>query len=139
MAVLLVEDDTMVRLTLADFFEIAGLTFLEARNAEEALAIIDDPTQAINVLVTDLDLGPGDDGLALAIKARQRRPDLLVVYETGTPEMFAGHAFGPWEKVFYKPYNPRDLAATVVALNSQGRLGRCPQRPAAMKTVASSL
>ncbi|MBL6082824.1 response regulator, partial [Belnapia sp. T18] len=66
MAVLLVEDDAMVRLTLADFFEAAGIDFLEAGNAEDALAILDDPLQRIDVLVTDLNLGAGDSGLALA-------------------------------------------------------------------------
>jgi len=123
MAVLLVEDDTMVRLTLADVFEEAGCDLLEASNAEEALAIINDPSQCVDVLVTDLDLGAGDNGLALATKARQRRPKLHVIYETGSPEILAGRAFSPWEKVFHKPFDPMALAATVSALNNSRRSG----------------
>src|SRR4051794_25504802 len=118
MTVLLVEDDAVVRLTLADFFEAAGLDFLEVSNAEEAMAIIDNPSQPISVLVTDLDLGPGDNGLALAAKARQRRPGLRVVYETGSAEMLAGRTLALWEHVFYKPFNPNALAATVSALSA---------------------
>ncbi len=124
MAVLLVEDDAMVRLTLADFFEDAGIDFLEVGNAEDALAILDDPTQRIDVLVTDLNLGTGDSGLALATKARQRRPELRVVYETGSQEMLTDRTLSLSEKVFYKPFDPVALAETVSALNSSRRPGR---------------
>ena len=139
MTVLLVEDDTMVRLTLADFFEDTGIDFLEAGNAEDALAILDDPSQLIDVLVTDLDLGPGDNGLILAIKARQKRPGLRVIYETGSQDMLAERAFSPWEQVFYKPFDPAALAAAVSALNSSRRPGRRHQRSAIMNMLASNL
>jgi DNA-binding NtrC family response regulator len=139
MAVLLVEDDIMVRLTLADFFEDAGIDFLEAGSAEEALTILDDPLQRIDVLVTDLNLGAGDNGLALATKARQRRPGLRVIYETGSPDMLADRAFFPWERVFYKPFDPGALASAVSALNSSPRPEHRHQRPATSNTLASSL
>ena len=139
MTVLLVEDDAMVRLTLADFLEAAGLDFLETDNAEDALAIIEDSGRRIDVLCTDLDLGPGDDGLALAKKARLRRPELLVVYETGSPELFGSHAFSDWERVFYKPFDPMALAQTLLALDGARRPARRRQRPSAPKLVASSL
>jgi DNA-binding response OmpR family regulator len=122
MAMLLVEDDVMVRLTLADFFEAAGCDFREASNAEDAMTILGDPSQPIDILVTDLDLGPGDNGLALATRARQRRPELLVVYETGSLEILAGHTLAPWEQVFCKPFDPMTLAATVKAMSLPRRL-----------------
>jgi DNA-binding NtrC family response regulator len=139
MAVLLVEDDPMVRLTLADFFEVAGCDFLEASNAEDAMTILGDPSQPIDILVTDLNLGPGENGLALAIKARQRRPKLQVVYETGSPEMLAGRALAPWEQVFYKPFDPMALAAMVSTLSQPRRSGQSAQRRSVERTVASSL
>ncbi|MBL6459452.1 response regulator [Belnapia sp. T6] len=139
MTVLLVEDDLIVRLTLADFFEEAGLDFLEAGNAEDALAIIKNPSHSIDVLVTDLDLGAGDNGLILAGKARQVRSGLPVIYQTGSPEMFAGHSFLPGEMVYYKPFDPRALAATVSSLGGKRPTTRRRQRPSARKTVASSL
>ena len=117
MAVLLVEDDPIVRLTLGEFLEATGLEILEAGDADDALAIIGDPTQHITVLVTDLDLGLGDDGLVLAEQARRHLPDLQVVYATGSPEKLTGHSVAAWEKVFYKPFNPNSLATTVLALN----------------------
>ncbi|MBL6459118.1 response regulator [Belnapia sp. T6] len=139
MTVLLVEDDTIVRLTLADLFDAAGLDFLEASNADDALIILDDPSQPVDVLITDLNLGVGDSGLALAAKARQRRPKLRVVYETGSPEILAGRDFSPWENVFYKPFDPLALVATVSALNGSRCSGRRSHRRSASKMVASSL
>ena len=139
MAVLLVEDDTLIRLTLSDFFEAAGIECLEASNAEEALAIIDDPSHCIDVLVTDLNLGTGDNGLALAIKARLRWPRLQVIYETGSPELLVGRAFSPREQVFFKPFDPVALAAAVSALNGSIRSEGRHQRPTTPATLASSL
>jgi DNA-binding response OmpR family regulator len=139
MVVLLVEDDTMVRLTLADFLEVAGCDFLEASNAEDAMTILGDPSQSIDILVTDLNLGPGDNGLALATKARQRRPELLVVYETGSPEMLAGRSLASWEQVFYKPFDPMTLAAMVSALSQPRPSRQSTHRPSVGRTVASSL
>ncbi|MBL6078728.1 response regulator [Belnapia sp. T18] len=139
MTVLLVEDDAMVRLTLADFFEAVGLDFLEADNAEDALAIIADKAQTIDVLVTDLDLGLGDSGLILAKKARLLQPELRVVYETGSPELFLGHTFSERERVFHKPFDPIALAHAVLALQGGDRGAGWRQRPAGEKAVASSL
>ena len=139
MTVLLVEDDAMVRLTLADFFEDAGIDFLEAGSAEEALALLDDTSQRIDVLVTDLNLGAGDNGLALAIKARQIRPGLPVIYETGSQDILANRTLFPWEQVFYKPFDPAALATTVSALNRSRGPRHRHQRLAASKTLASSL
>lgn len=140
MTVLLVEDDAMVRVTLTDFFEAAGLDVLEAENAEDAMAIVEDQAQRIDVLVTDLDLGPGEDGLALAKAARRLRPELLVVYETGSPELFVGHAFADWERVFHKPFDPVALTQAVLALGGGARRpARRRQRSAGARLAASSL
>ena len=139
MVVLLVEDDAMVRLTIAEFFEAVGVDFLEAGNAEEAFAILSNPSQPVDVLVTDLDLGPGENGLSLATRARHQRPQLQVVYETGSPEMLAGRGLSAWERAFYKPFDPAALASTVQALERLRRPGQRRQRPTYLKAVASSL
>jgi CheY-like chemotaxis protein len=119
MAVLLVEDDPVIRLTIADFLEETGLLIWEADNAKDALMMLDDPVREISVLVTDLGLGPGDDGLDLAAKAKGRLPHLQVVYETGSPEKLAGRSLAPWERVFLKPFDMTALSGVVCALDRQ--------------------
>lgn len=118
MPVLLVEDDEAVRSTISEIFMEAGLQVLEAADAADAMVILGDPSQHIDILVTDLDLGPGDDGLALAAQARRELPLLHVIYATGSPERLTGHDFLPREKLFIKPFSPAALADTVCALSS---------------------
>jgi signal transduction histidine kinase/ActR/RegA family two-component response regulator len=84
-SVLVVDDEAMVRETLAISLGDAGYTVLVAGDGQEALGIIASGT-AIDVLVTDLSM-PGMDGLALIRKARKHRPDLPAILLTG----YAGH------------------------------------------------
>jgi CheY-like chemotaxis protein len=132
MTVLLVEDNSVVRLTLVDFLEEAGLDVLDAGDAKDALAMITDPAQHIDILVTDLDLGPGDNGLVLAANARMHLPNLQIVYATGSPEILSGHILSPWEKAFFKPFDPVALVATVSVLGKMSR----SQRPALIAHTA---
>ena len=117
MTVLLVEDDTAVRLTLAEHLEDLGLQVLDVADAEAALLILAQPPAGLSVLVTDLNLGPGDNGLVLAAKARRRMPELRIVYATGSPEMLRHHIVRPWERIFIKPFDAGRLAVEVEALD----------------------
>ncbi len=78
---LLVEDDALVRSTLAEGLIDAGFEVIEAETAEAALNLIATRTD-IAVLLTDINL-PGADGFALARAARRLRPRLPVVYASG--------------------------------------------------------
>jgi DNA-binding NtrC family response regulator len=126
MAVLLVEDDPVIRLTLAELFENAGLRTIDVGNANDALIVLADPRRRINVLVTDINLGPGDNGLMLAGEAQQRQPNLPVIYITGSREMLVGHSFSLQEQVFYKPFDPFALTNTVSAIAGSLRSARRP-------------
>ncbi|MDR3532721.1 MAG: PAS-domain containing protein [Rhodopila sp.] len=83
--ILLVDDEAMVRETLAASLEDAGYTVLLAADGSEALDLLDS-TEVVDVLVTDLSM-PGIDGLAVIRQAQQNRPDLPAVLLTG----YAGH------------------------------------------------
>jgi DNA-binding NtrC family response regulator len=125
MAILLVEDDTAIRLTLAEHMEDLGLQVLDAADAEAALVILEQPPSDIRVLVTDLNLGPGENGMVLAAKVRRRVPDLRIVYATGSPEMLRGRTLRPWERLFIKPFDACRLATEVQALD-RALLGAAP-------------
>jgi DNA-binding NtrC family response regulator len=119
MSILLAEDDPTIRLAIADFFTETGLRTWEAENARDALAMLHDPAYRVNVLVTDLHLGSGANGLVLAAEAKRHLPHLQVVYETGSPEKLVGRAIAEWERVFLKPFDMSLLAETVFALDRQ--------------------
>jgi CheY-like chemotaxis protein len=78
---LLVEDDPLVRGTLAEALTEAGFEVLEAADAESALHVVAS-REDISALLTDINL-PGADGFVLARAARRIRPDLPVVYASG--------------------------------------------------------
>jgi CheY-like chemotaxis protein len=83
--ILLVDDETLVRETLAECLREAGYTVLAASDGERALDLIRSPV-AVDVLVTDLSM-PGIDGLAVIRQAQRERSGLPAVLLTG----YAGH------------------------------------------------
>ena len=64
--VLLVEDEPLVRMTAADELDEAGFQVLEAKNADEALALLEAHSDEVQVLFTDVDMPGSMDGMALA-------------------------------------------------------------------------
>ena len=74
--VLLVEDDSFTRSTLAAALERHGIVIAHALgSAREALALAALP----DVAVLDLDLGPGPTGIDLAVALRERAPAIGLV------------------------------------------------------------
>jgi CheY-like chemotaxis protein len=88
--VLLVDDDDLVRETLAAQLEVEGYTVLSASSGEPALSLLR-TTAPIDVLVTDLAM-PGMDGLALIQAAQRLRSQLPAILLTGYAEDAAGLA-----------------------------------------------
>ena len=70
MNVLFIEDDRMNRRVVRDMLDVAGVTMLEAENAEVGLAAIE--SQSFDMLLIDLRM-PGMDGITAIshIRARQ--------------------------------------------------------------------
>jgi len=108
---LLVEDDPLVRGTLAEGLADAGFEVLEAEDAEEGLALIARRAD-IHVLLTDINL-PGADGFSLAYAARLLRPDLPVVYTSGRHRQAEPGRALPDAPFLPKPF-PIGLAATTL-------------------------
>ena len=109
MDVLLVEDEPLVGCMLATELEHdARLSVAHAITAEEALGALTRPggcgAALPSVLVTDLALGSGMDGLALADEVRRLWPEVGVVFITGHQPKVRGRAFGPRERVLLKPF-----------------------------------
>jgi CheY-like chemotaxis protein len=127
-AVLVAEDEPTVRSLAESIIEELGYLTFSAANAREALAILESGA-AVMLLFTDINMpdGPdGLDGLELARRAVEIRPDLRVIYTTGgglTDGMNAlfveGGTFLP------KPYNGQRL---VDAVKGEGEITekQCP-------------
>ncbi|MBP2232707.1 CheY-like chemotaxis protein [Azospirillum agricola] len=105
--VLVVEDETLVRLMTVSIIEDMGYRVIEAGSAEEALEHVrSEPV--IDLLFTDIRM-PGLDGFALAERVRTLRPAIKVIYATGYAELertAPPNALGP---LLGKPYAPDRL------------------------------
>jgi CheY-like chemotaxis protein len=69
----------------------------------------------IDVLLTDINLPGGMDGMALARRARQLRPDLAVIYASARA-VLKQEARVPGSVVLPKPYEPTVLAGLIAAV-----------------------
>ena len=112
MQVLLIEDDALLRMTLSDTLSADGIEVNGLANAEDALILLG-AGQVPDVLVTDVNLGPGLDGFDLAELARARHPDVEVILISGTTPDLARRATGRHERFLQKPFAPEQLAAKI--------------------------
>jgi signal transduction histidine kinase/CheY-like chemotaxis protein len=108
--VLAVEDDENVLELAVIALHDLGYSVLTARNAIEALKIINDENK-IDVLFSDV-IMPGMNGAQLAVEARRIRPGLKVLLTSGyTAQALAEEHGTPIEQeVLAKPYRHEELA-----------------------------
>jgi DNA-binding response OmpR family regulator len=83
-ALLLVEDESIIRSMLAESLEMAGFVVRTAGDGKTAIAALQDEQIPIRGVVTDIELGRGLDGWEVAQRARQLISDVPVVYMSGT-------------------------------------------------------
>jgi two-component system cell cycle sensor histidine kinase/response regulator CckA len=107
---LVVEDDEPLRQLMVGLLESSGYRVLEAENAEIALELCAQPSQLIDLLLTDV-IMPGMSGAALAERVRESRPDIKVVYVSGyTGELIARHGvLAPESILIEKPFTRNAL------------------------------
>ncbi|MCF5706264.1 response regulator [Pseudomonas syringae] len=113
--ILVVEDDSIVRMLIVDVLEELEYKVLEAEDAMTALGILNDGTAHIDLMMTDQGL-PDLKGTELAKKAREVRPNLPVLFASGYSENIevpAGmHSIG-------KPFSIDDLRDKVKSVLDQ--------------------
>jgi two-component system, response regulator PdtaR len=80
--VLIVEDDTLLRLLAVEVVEEAGYVALEAGDADEAVALLESRPD-ISVLFTDVNMPGSMDGLKLAHAVRDRWPPIKILLVSG--------------------------------------------------------
>jgi PAS domain S-box-containing protein len=107
--VLVVEDESVIRLLIVEVINDLGYRALEAVDAQSALRILQS-TQRIDLLLTDIGL-PGLNGRQVADGGRATRPGLKVLFMTGYAEKAAGKAFlAKGMEIITKPFATDALA-----------------------------
>jgi DNA-binding response OmpR family regulator len=103
--ILIVEDEPLVRLDVAESLHQAGYNVFEAANSGEAMDLL--RVTPVDLLFTDISLGKGMNGVELALWALANSPRLKALLTTGERMNAAiPPALGP---VLAKPYRVDEL------------------------------
>ena len=115
--VLIVEDESAVRMLLAEVLTERGYATIKAADGPGALDVLQSDAR-IDLLVTDVGLPGGMNGRQIAERARMLRPGLKVLFITGYAEAAVishGHLAGGMQ-LLTKPFTAIVLLAHVQAL-----------------------
>src|SRR6478752_4185662 len=112
-AVLLVEDELLVRELAMEDLQDAGFEVTAAGSGDDALGHLREGRQ-FDLLFTDIRMPGATDGWQLAREARELLPDIRVIYATGLGEAANGLADG--EVYVRKPYSLTDLHKALTQL-----------------------
>jgi CheY-like chemotaxis protein len=110
--ILVVEDESLLRMAGVAMVEDAGFEAIEASNAEEAIRLLESRDD-VRPVFTDIDMPPGSmNGLKLAAAVRDRWPPIAIIIASGNrvpqkSDMPEGAVF------FAKPYQQDAIMATM--------------------------
>ena len=124
MSVLIVEDEFLIRLIVAEEFAAAGYDVQQAESGDSAATLIEHPQRAFSLLVTDIHMPGRLDGIGLARLMRGRHPGIPVIYTTGRPDALgAVEDLSGNDVVVAKPFTPSELLRVARRLLGQEDAG----------------
>ena len=109
-AILIVEDEALVRLDAADFLRQGGYRVQEVANASDAVESLQSKF-IVDLLFTDISLGKGMNGIELALWALANLPRIKILVTTG--DTLKGGFPEVLGKILPKPYATSDLLERV--------------------------
>ena len=115
--VLVVEDEALLRMYVADLLHDAGFDVVEAGNANDALEAME-LRGDISVLFTDIQMPGPLDGVELARKVHEQWPNVLLLITSGDRRLSKaeipdhGHFLA-------KPYAAQELVKKIDALSKE--------------------
>jgi CheY-like chemotaxis protein len=112
-AILVVEDEVLVRMVIADQLRNAGFTVIEASDAQEALDVLRLNSGGVRLVLSDVRMPGAIDGGALARIVRSRYPMIKIVLTSGHVSEFSGLEH---DGLFRKPYAETQVINHIKAL-----------------------
>ena len=114
MCVLMVEDEPLILMAVAECLENAGLEVMTAEHGLEAITLIEQWPVKFSILVTDYHMPHGVTGGQLVQHMRQSYPDIPMLITTAHPDAVTAE-FRERHRVemLFKPYDLSTLVATV--------------------------
>ncbi len=113
--ILVVEDEILIRMSVCDYLRDCGYRVLEASNAAEAQTVFA-AGEPIEILFSDIDLGPGKNGFELARWVRATYPSVRIVLTSGIARMAQDAADLCDGPLLQKPYSYASLVDQIKRL-----------------------
>ena len=114
--VLVVEDETMVRMPIAEYLRDCGYNVVEASDASEAIAAMN-ADDAVSLVFTDVRMPGKMDGFGLAEWFRSHYPNVPVLLTSGyNGGRNLPAASVPGTRFIEKPYSQTQVARRIAAL-----------------------
>lgn len=107
---LIVEDQPLLGMLMVEALEGAGYDVCLCSTGLDALTLLDTEPRLAGLL-TDVRLGDGPDGWEVARRAREKFPDLPLVYVTGDSAADFNRKAEPRSRMFQKPFAIEKLIA----------------------------
>jgi CheY-like chemotaxis protein len=80
--VLIVEDETLIRMNAVEMIEAEGFEVIEATGADDAIAVLEQRSD-VHLIFTDIDMPGSMDGLRLAHFVKGRWPPIKIIATSG--------------------------------------------------------
>jgi CheY-like chemotaxis protein len=109
--VLVVEDEELIRLAAIDAVDEAGFDAVEARNADEAIALLERRPD-IRLVFTDIHMPGSMDGLKLAHFVKGRWPPIKIIATSGRA-LIGDNDLPEGGRFLPKPYTVTEVAGTL--------------------------
>ncbi len=115
--ILVVEDEVLIRLVIAEYLRECGYKVHEAAHADEAIVVLQAPDVSIDVVFSDVMMPGNMDGFGLARWVRTNHPKVQVILTSGIDRSaeIAGMLCeaGP---LLEKPYEPHGVVDRIKQL-----------------------
>ena len=122
--VVVVEDEILIRMVIADYLRGCGYRVIEAASADEAMVILQHKELEVDVVFSDIDMPGSMDGFELSKWLRANRPgvDVILAGSVARAADAAGELCdsGPVPKP-YEPQLAADRIRQLMALRSARR------------------
>jgi CheY-like chemotaxis protein len=115
--ILVVEDEVLIRLVIAEYLRECGFRVHEAANADEAIAVLQSADISIDVVFSDVQMPGSMDGFGLARWVRENRPATRMILTSGVARSaeIAG-ALCEAGPMLAKPYDPQGVVERIKQL-----------------------
>ena len=124
-AILVVEDEMLLRMRAVDMVEDAGFTPIEAVNADDALAILESRSD-IQLLFTDIQMPGSMDGLKLAYAVHERWPSIKIILVSGQLKL-TDDDMPADSRFFGKPLDGKQMIGEMQEMMGKGVLKIAPE------------